>query len=180
MRIIFFSSLLLYIFTIPCYSDIIYEWIDEKGVKNYSNKTSVKAKKEVNEINFPDRDNSSYSSPNTSEQGTYTEQQEKIKKEVLEKEKRNYWRSLALAIEEEQQRTLYEIDQIKDNIYRLKKEVDYYLLNGYAADYLIYELRNLESQIEPLERKFELLKNERVLLKKEARKNGIPPGYLRP
>lgn len=180
MRIIFFSTLLLLCFTIQCYSETIYEWIDEKGVKHYSNKTSAKARKEVNEINFPDRDNSSYSEPELSKQGIKVKQQEELKKEALEKEKRNYWRSLALAIEEEQQKTLYEIDQIKENIYRLKKEVDYYLLNGYAADYLIYELRNLESQIEPLERKFELLKNERVLLKKEARKNGVPPGYLRP
>jgi len=61
-----------------------------------------------------------------------------------------------------------------------KKEVDYMLINGYKADYTIIELRNLEKYIEELEAQVAEIEPKMQNLRIEARKAGIPEGYLRP
>ena len=45
---------------------------------------------------------------------------------------------------------------------------------------MILDLRFLEAQLPPLYERLEAIEEEKKQLRKEARKQGIPPGYLRP
>jgi hypothetical protein len=93
---------------------------------------------------------------------------------------RNYWRSRALEIDNEEQRILEDISLTRNLITYKKREVDYLLTNGYFADRSILELRNLKDRLKKLEFNLGFIKPERVKLQEEARRAGVPPGYLRP
>ncbi len=53
------------------------------------------------------------------------------------------------------------------------------LIEGYFADHDIFELNRQKSILSTLEKELVLLKEEKLNLKKEARKNGVLPGVLR-
>lgn len=164
-------------------ADTVYKWTDESGVKHYSNKessTPTNSSKEIEEFKFSHNKSDSDSTTIESFPENINELSQRDEVTKSEEEIREYWEGLARLIKKEEEKTLYEINLTKEKITYLKKEVDYYLINGYSADYMIYELRYLESRFEPLYDKLESLKEEKLLLKKEARKQGIPPGYLRP
>ena len=93
---------------------------------------------------------------------------------------REYWRSRALEIDNEEKRILEDISLTRNLITYKKREVDYMLTNGYFADRSILELRNLEDRLKQLEFKLGFIKPEREKLQEEARRAGVPPGYLRP
>lgn len=73
-----------------------------------------------------------------------------------------------------------DISLTKNLISYKKREVDYLLTNGYFADRSILELRTLEDRLKRLEFDLGLIKPERENLEEEARRAGVPPGYLRP
>jgi hypothetical protein len=93
---------------------------------------------------------------------------------------REYWRSRALEIDNEEKRILEDISLTRNLITYKKREVDYMLTNGYFADRSILELRNLEDRLKQLEFNLGSIKPEREKLQEEARRAGVPPGYLRP
>ena len=93
---------------------------------------------------------------------------------------REYWRSRALELDNEEKRILEDISLTRNLITYKKTEVDYMLTNGYFADRSILELRNLEDRLQHLESNLGLIKPEREKLQEEARRAGVPPGYLRP
>ncbi|HSE84464.1 MAG TPA: hypothetical protein VLB01_07955, partial [Thermodesulfobacteriota bacterium] len=97
-----------------------------------------------------------------------------------EEAQREYWRGLALQIEAREKAILEQIKITKEQIRYKKREVDYLLLDGYFADYSILELRYLENLLKDLENQLALIGLEKNNLKTEARRRGIPPGYLRP
>jgi hypothetical protein len=93
---------------------------------------------------------------------------------------RDYWRSRALEIDNQEKRILDDISLTRNLITYKKSEVDYLLTNGYFADRSVLELRNLEDRLQHLESDLSLIKPEREKLQEEARQAGVPPGYLRP
>ena len=99
---------------------------------------------------------------------------------MLEEDIKLYWRNLALGIEEKKERVLEEIFITEKKIEILTRNIDYYLLNGYKADFMILDLRYLEGRLPPLYERLELIELEKKQLRKDARKQGIPPGCLRP
>lgn len=92
---------------------------------------------------------------------------------------REFWRSRALEIENKERAIMDEIDITEKQIDHKRREVDYLLINGYFADRSILELRYLESYLQELNSQLILLAEERENLADEARRQGIPPGYLR-
>jgi len=103
-----------------------------------------------------------------------------IEEEIIKEEIRLYWRNLALNIEQKKERTLEEIYITEKKIDILKSNIDYYLINGYKADLMILDLRYLEGRLPPLFKRLELIEEEKEQLRYDARKQGVPPGYLRP
>jgi hypothetical protein len=75
---------------------------------------------------------------------------------------------------------LEEIEITKKLISAKKSEVDFLLINGYFADYSILELRNLQDYLKGFHDQLGLLQEEKAQLKEEARRAGVPAGYLRP
>ena len=97
-----------------------------------------------------------------------------------EKELRKKWRARAIEIEDDEYDIKYKLRRAHEDYNYKKKEVDYMLINGYKADYTIMELRNLEKYIEELEAQIAEIEPKMQNLRIEARKAGIPEGYLRP
>ncbi len=164
----------------------IYKWTDENEVKHYTNQRKnidESDENKVDEIRFrdkkrSDKTNKERESPKRSEQ----EIQGKETTPPAEKQGRikDLWRSRMVNIERRIEQTEQQLEATRRRIEYLDREIDYMLINGYPADLMIYELRNLERQIRPMEKQIELLEQEKQELRKEARKKGIPPGYLRP
>jgi len=108
------------------------------------------------------------------------EQPALVEEELLQEEIRQYWRNLALNIEQKKERILEEIYITERKIDILKSNIDYYLINGYKADLMILDLRYLEGSLPTLFHRLELIEEKKARLRIDARKQGIPPGYLRP
>ena len=96
-----------------------------------------------------------------------------------ERELRELWRAKALEIEQEEADIEYKLEQAKKDQEYKKREVDWYLRNGYQADYSIRELKGLERYIKDLEEELTTITPKLDTLRIEARKAGIPEGYLR-
>lgn len=163
--------------------DTIYNWTDDSNVRHYTNqkqKADDFAGGKVKVFKFTDKDR---------EQNTAVEfnirnpeEDKNTSPEVLNKEEelKRIWRSRMENIENSIEQTEDEILTIEDRMEYLEREIDYLLINGYAADYMIFELKTLQNRIEPLKNRIDHLEEEKEKLRTEARKKGIPPGYLRP
>ncbi|MGH7889029.1 MAG: hypothetical protein ACRENF_00585, partial [Thermodesulfobacteriota bacterium] len=114
----------------------------------------------------------------SNEEGTEGESAED--REKKEEKLRELWEGRALEIDSKEKSILAEIQNTEREIIYKKREVDYLLINGYAADFYILELRNLEDYLKDLDYQLSLIDQERGNLRDEARRQGIPPGYLRP
>ncbi|HLE25246.1 MAG TPA: DUF4124 domain-containing protein [Thermodesulfobacteriota bacterium] len=182
ISLIFICSLL-----IPSYAKEIYKWVDKDGLVHFTdNPSSIPEEKKdeaiiIGEIgdgtdeevelevledapNQPEEDNS----------------QQDLEEERKEEAIRQLWRSRALEIEAEERMILEEIEIKKKLISAKKSEVDFLLIYGYFADYSILELRNLQDYLKGLQGQLRLFEEEKAQLKEEARRAGVPPGYLRP
>ena len=92
---------------------------------------------------------------------------------------REEWREKMLAIEQEQAEIESKLAQATEDQKYKKREVDWYLRNDYPADYMIAELKGIERYIEDLEEELTTIPPQIDALQIEARKAGVPPGYLR-
>lgn len=165
----------------------IYKWTDETGKVHFTDNPALIPKdredeveiiKEVKKRRSEDQSKYNLAIP------TPTDDLLKGAEEDLETDKeeatRVYWRSRALEIDNEEKRILEDISRTRNLIKYKKREVDYMLTNGYHTDRSIFELRNLENRLQQLESDLDLLKPEKAKLQEDARRAGVPPGYLRP
>ncbi|NIP31973.1 MAG: hypothetical protein GTO02_21110 [Candidatus Dadabacteria bacterium] len=89
------------------------------------------------------------------------------------------FRNKAIEIRNRELNIKSKIRVTKQNIIELKEKIDDLLIEGYFADHDIFELNRQKSILSTLEKELVLLKEEKLNLKKEARKNGVLPGVLR-
>jgi ATP-dependent Lon protease len=185
-RILNISVLLFLLVSLtPSYSKTIYKWVDEDGTIHFTDdpKNIPEDKKEkavVIEGEEPGGEtevNSAKMAPAfPEEENPEADLEKKREEEAL----REDFRSRALEINDKEKALLEEIKTTKEQISQKKREVDLLLIYGYFADYSISELRYLNDYLSQLEDQLALIKQERESLEEEARREGIPPGYLRP
>ena len=173
--LVFFFAL----FTDNSSSYTIYKWKDKNGAIHYTDK------KPDNNMDVIEIIKTKKKLPVTEKEivileDTIDENTAALKEEIIKEEIRLYWRNLALNIEQKKERTLEEIYITEKKIDILNSNIDYYLINGYKADLMILDLRYLEGRLPPLFKHLELIEEEKEQLRYDARKQGIPPGYLRP
>lgn len=190
-----FSKIIIttYIISVICViphganADSIYRWTDEEGKIHFTDNPALIPKEGVVDVEIiqklkeSDSEDKTDSSPPTPEP---SDDEDNSDEEDLESDReqaiREYWRSRALEIDNQEQGILQHISITKNQITYKKREVDYMLSSGYFADRSIFELRYLEDRLKQLESDLELIKPEREKLQEEARRAGVPPGYLRP
>jgi hypothetical protein len=165
----------------------IYKWRDENGMIHFTDNPALVPKDRGVKVEVIDvgkerssEDKIKSHQPAPTPSGDLLNSIEEDLEIDKEEAKREYWRSRALEIDNEEQRILEDISLTKNLITYKKREVDYLLTNGYFADRSILELRNLEDRLKQLEFNLGLVKPEREKLQEEARRAGVPPGYLRP
>ena len=185
-RILNISVLLFLLIPLtPCYSKTIYKWVDKDGTIHFTDdpKTIPEDKKskavviEGEESGEETEINPTETAPTPSEEENPKADLEKTREEDA---LRGDFRSRALEINAKEKALLEEIKITKRQISQKKREVDFLLLDGYFADYSISELRYLNDYLAQLEDQLALIKQEKEKLEEEARREGIPPGYLRP
>lgn len=185
-RLIFFPVIFSLCTSICLADDIIYKWTDDQDVKHYTNQRQnidESIKNGVDEIKFRDKSGSEEikDHPGTPGEPDKEDYEQETATSAGDQETiRKLWRSKMYSIEKSIAETEQQLEATQKRIKYLEREIDYMLINGYSADLMIYELRNLERRTRPLEMRIELLEQEKEQLRKEARKEGIPPGYLRP
>ncbi len=165
----------------------IYKWTDERGNIHFTDNPALVPKdteleveiiEELKERRSGDQIKSNLPTPSPpGDRANGNDEDSEIDKEEAMRE---YWRSRALDIDNKEQLLLEEILLTKNLITYKKREVDYLLTNGYFADRSIFELRNLEDRLKKLEFNLGLINPEGENLQEEARRAGVPPGYLRP
>ena len=157
----------------------IYKWKDKNGAIHYTDK-KPENNMDVIEIIKTKKKQTVQKDEVVIIEETIDENTAAIEQEKIQEEIRQYWRNLALNIEQKKEETLEEIYITEKKIDILKSNIDYYLINGYKADLMILDLRYLEGSLPPLFKRLELIEEEKEQLRYDARKQGIPPGYLRP
>ena len=180
VSLIFICSLL-----IPSYAKEIYKWVDKDGLVHFTdNPSSIPEEKKDEAIIIGEISDGSDEEVETLEAAPAQSEEEDLEESSEEERKeeaiRQFWRSRALDIEAEERMILEEIEITKKLISAKKSEVDFLLIYGYFADYSILELRNLEDYLKGLQGQLRLFEEEKAQLKEEARRAGVPPGYLRP
>lgn len=186
-RILNISALLFLLIPLtPSYSKIIYKWVDKEGTIHFTDNPKAipqdkKTKATVIEGEEEPREEAEVNftktpPPPSEEENPEVDFEEKREEETL----REDFRGRALEIDAKEKALLEEIKTTKKQIAHKKREVDFLLLDGYFADYAISELRYLNDYITQLEDQLALIKQERENLDEEARRQGIPPGHLRP
>ncbi len=175
--LIFISPFILS--SVKSVSYTIYKWKDQNGVIHYTDKQPDQYNEAIEIIKTKKRKSSPEKQIIIEEEVIY-EQPALVEEELLQEEIRQYWRNLALNIEQKKERILEEIYITERKIDILKSNIDYYLINGYKADLMILDLRYLEGSLPPLFHRLELIEEKKARLRIDARKQGIPPGYLRP
>ncbi len=171
--------------------DEIYKWIDPKGVTHITNDPSnlPDGNEQIEKISLdelnPDgaQDPSLYENDQESVISTEEQESNDISEEQKLREeegKKLYWRGLALELKNREDYIKGEMEYTVILRREKKREVDWFLTNGYAADYLILDLRYLEDKLKDLNTELASIEKEKELLSTGARKAGVPPGYLRP
>ena len=182
ISLIFISSLL-----IPSYAKELYKWVDKDGLVHFTdNPSSIPEEKKDEAIiigEIGDGSDEEVELEILEDAPTQPEEdniQQDLEEESKEEAIRESWRSRALEIETKERTILQEIEITKQLISAKKREVDFLLIYGYFADYSILELRNLQDYLKGLQGRLRLFEEEKAQLKDEARRSGVPPGYLRP
>ena len=179
------TVLFLIIMSPNLYSKEVYQWTDADGIMHITdNKSKIPEKfsSTVKELNWNDSKNNQNILEDTLE-GSDTEIVELIVDGIVdtehERELRATWRAKAIEIEEQEDEIKYKIDKATEDQKYKKREVDWMLINGYSADFSIRELKGLEKYIKDLEEELTTIQPKIDALRIEARKAGIPEGYLR-
>ncbi len=186
-KILSISVLLLLLAPLtPSYPKTIYKWVDKDGAIHFTDDPkTIPGDKKAKTIVIEGEEESGDETEVNSTKITPTPSEEEIPESDLEEKReeevlREDFRSRALEIDDKEKVLLEEIKITKGQISQKKREVDFLLLDGYFADYSIQELRYLNDYLTQLEEQLTLIKQERKNLQEEARREGIPPGYLRP
>lgn len=158
-------------------SGTIYKWKDEQGVLHVTDDImtvpeGVESLVEVIEEDF-EREEQVEPPP-------VEKQADQLELEAKEKEIEQYWEGRALEIQEMEDELKNYNKWLKIEWERKKEEVDWFLINGYSADFSIRDLRRIEDELSGLEPKYAELEKLKEELEDEARRAGVPPGYIRP
>lgn len=165
----------------------MYKWTDEDGTVHITDKKSdvpPEILENLEKLEWNKEDSEYYQNEEINQSTLQYKTPENYVDSIIdteyERELKQQWRERAKEIEDRKIAIEYELRAAKEDYKYKKKELDYLLVEGYTVDARITELRNLESYIEQLEQEQReiapLLDNLRI----EARKAGIPEGYLRP
>jgi len=184
----YFLALFFAVFAYAAHAKTLYKWVDEDGrvvVTDNRSKLPIDAKgveeveaRGANAKGANDRDGlPAWNGPALRDDSDAARTNEEL---AVREETRRRFRERALKLYDREQGVLEDISATEDELYYKKREVDYLLIYGYSADYSIYDLRYLESRLESLRSELPLIAKEREKLQREARKAGVPPGYLRP
>ncbi len=180
------TVLFLIIMSPNLYSKEVYQWTDGEGIMHITdNKSKIPEKfsSTVKELNWNDSKNNQNILEDTLE-GSDTiifdiPLVDGIVDTEYERELRKKWRAKAVEIEEQEGEIKYKMDKATEDQKYKKREVDWMLINGYSADFSIRELKGLEKYIKDLEEELTTIQPKIDALRIEARKAGIPEGYLR-
>ncbi len=180
------TVLFLIILSPNLYSKEVYQWTDGEGIMHITdNKSKIPEKfsSTVKELNWNDSKNNENVLEDTFEDSSAKIDEKPFVDGIVdtehERELRATWRAKAIAIEEQEGEIKYKMDKaIEDQKYK-KREVDWMLINGYSADFSIRELKGLEKYIKDLEEELTTIQPKIDALRIEARKAGVPEGYLR-
>jgi ATP-dependent Lon protease len=169
----------------PSYSKTIYKWADEDGTSHFiDDPKTIPEDKKGKAVVIEGEEPGGETEVNSTKTVPALQQEENpeadLEKKREEEALREDFRSRALEINDKEKVLLEEIKTTKEQISQKKREVDLLLIYGYFADYSISELRYLNDYLAQLEDQLALIKQERESLEEEARREGIPPGYLRP
>jgi len=180
------TVLFLIILSPNLYSKEVYQWTDAKGTTHITdNKAKVPEQfsPTVKKLNWNDSKNNQNILEDTLE-GSDTiifdiPLVDGIVDTEHERELRATWRAKAVEIEKQEYEIKYKIDKATEDQKYKKREVDWMLINGYTADFSIRELKGLEKYIKDLGEELTTIQPKIDALRIEARKAGIPEGYLR-
>jgi len=181
------TVLFLIIMSPNLYSKEVYQWTDGEGIMHITdNKSKIPEKfsSTVKELNWNDSKNNENVLEDTFEDSSAKIDEKPFVDGIVdtehERELRATWRAKAIAIEEQEGEIKYKMDKATEDQKYKKREVDWMLINGYSADFSIRELKGLEKYIKDLEEELTTIQPKIYALRIEARKAGIPEGYLRP
>ncbi len=179
------ALIFFFIFLTSSYAKDIYKWVDKDGNIHFTDNPANIPEDKKGEANIIEKEESSDDKREFEPTNIVSHQPEEEAPEAdlgnkREEALRAVWRGRALEIENKKGATIEEIETTKQAISEKKREVDSLLIDGYFADYSILELRYLNDQLGELENQLGLIKQERANLEEEARREGIPPGYIRP
>ena len=150
---------IMFLCTADLFSYTIYKWTDQNGVTHYTDKLPEESKEQIEIIKTKKREKSPVKETVVEEE-IVVEDPALAEGELLQEEIRQYWRNLALNIEQKKERILEEIYITERKIDILKSNIDYYLIYGYKADFMILDLRFLESSLPPLFAQLEAVEKE--------------------
>ncbi|NIT13834.1 MAG: DUF4124 domain-containing protein [Candidatus Dadabacteria bacterium] len=179
-------TLLVFASLISLNAKEVWQWIDDEGVTHITdNKAKIPEEYRhlAKQLNWNDSQNNQNVIQDTLAQPDTIIVDENYVDGVIDTEHermlREEWRGKMVAIEQEQAEIESKLAMAKEDHKYKKREVDWYLRNGYKADYSIYELKWLEEYIEDLEEELTTIPPKIDALRIEARKAGVPEGYLR-
>ncbi len=163
-------------------SGTIYQWKDEQGVLHLTDDiTKVPEGVESSMVDI-EEDHEREELEEQVETAPVRKQADRLEleSEAKEREIEQYWKGRALEIQELEDGLKRINSNLNNNWQREKEEVDWLLINGYSADFSIRELRRIEDELSGLKPKFQEIEKLREKLEDEARRAGVPPGYIRP
>ena len=165
----------------------MYKWTDADGILHITDKKSEvppEILETLEKLQWNDEDSEYYqngvSDDNMFQYKPPDNYVDSIVDTEYERELKKKWGSRAKEIENRKIAIEYELRAAKQDYKYKKKELEYLLTEGYMVGSRITELRNLEIYIKELEQEQKNIAPQLDNLRIEARKAGIPEGYLRP
>lgn len=184
-HIILFFVLLGFVFNVVAKE--MYKWTDEDGTIHITDKKSEVPPdilENLEKLEWNSDDSEYYQNVEINDMEFQYQPDKNYIDEIVdtahERKLKREWRARAKELEDRKLELEYKLRRAKEDYKYKKKELEYLIVEGYAVDYRIRELNELDGYIKELEQEQKeispLLDNLRI----EARKAGIPEGYLRP
>lgn len=178
--VLFFNAAFLY-------GKEMYKWTDEDGTVHITDKKSEvppEILENLEKLQWNNEDSEYYQNEEIDDSSFQYKLPDNYVDSIIdteyERELKKEWSSRAKEIEDRKAEIDYKLRAAKQDYRYRKKELDYLLVEGYTVDTRITDLRNLERYIQELEQEQNELAPQLDNLRTEARKAGIPEGYLRP
>ena len=187
-RYLYFTIIcVLFIYTNLLYAKEMYKWTDVNGTVHITDKKSEippDIPENLEKLLWNNEESENYQNEEIDDGSfQYTPPHNYVDSIVdteYEKELKKKWSSMAKEIEDRKAEIDYKLQIAKQNYMYKKKELEYLLVEGYMVGTRITELRNLERYIQELEQEQKEIAPQLDILRTQARKAGIPEGYLRP